>query len=207
MGGFGGIGGSSAKTDRATQLSAQQGDWNVFNQGMAIGTAGQTAGTQTLQQAKADLAPAESYYKNLLTAGRTQTAQRAAPALQGVQDQADAARKQEASMGTARSGGTAAVNREAGTQEQSQIDQIINQTLQTGKQEGAKGLTATGGEEAQIGNAQLANAMRAMGLSEDAVTSIMSNATQSRVISNEMNLQAQEQWGQLAGIIATIAMQ
>jgi hypothetical protein len=38
-----------------------------------------------------------------------------------------------------------------------------------------------------------------MGLSADAVQAIMSNATQSRPISNEMNLQTQEQWGQVIG--------
>lgn len=201
MGGFLGIGHSSEKTDRATQLSAQQGDWGVFNQGMAIGQAGQAAGTQTLNQAKRDLGPAESYYKNLLTAGRTQTAQRAAPALQAVQDQTDAARRQEAATGTGRAGGTAAANREAGTTEQSQIDQIINTTLQSGRAEGAKGLTQTAGAETAIGTEQLGNAMRALGLSEDAVTNIMNNATDSRYLSNQINLQTQEQWGQLAGML------
>ena len=51
MGGFGGIGGSSAKTDRATQLAAQQGQWGIFNQGMGMGQAGETTANQTLATA------------------------------------------------------------------------------------------------------------------------------------------------------------
>jgi hypothetical protein len=201
MGGFGGIGGSSAKTDRATQLAAQQGQWGIFNQGMGMGQAGETTANQTLATAGKMLTQPAQYFQNLLTGGRTQTAQQAAPAIAAVTAQEDAARRQEAAFGTDRSGGTQAANREAGTAAQSQIDQIINQTQQQGRQAGAQGLTQVAGLETELGSDQMRNALSQLGLSEDAINAILSNATTSRQISNQMNLQAQEQWGQLAGMM------
>lgn len=146
-----------------------------------------------------DLGPAQNYYKNLLTAGRTQTAAQAAPAVNSELAQSDARRNAEGAFGTGRSGGTAGVDRAAGEESQSKIDNIINETLMGGRQEGARGLERVSGETAQIGSTELSNSMRMLGLSSDAVNNILSNSTQSRVISNKINLQTQEQWGQLIG--------
>jgi hypothetical protein len=196
-----GIGGSSAKTDRGNQLAATQSDWSVFNQGMAMGTAGQAQGQQTLSTALSSLGPAEDYYKNLLTAGRTQTAANAAPAINAVNAEADATRAAEGTFGTARSGGTVAANRSAISDTQSKIDEIINTNLVQGKQAGAKGLQEVAGEQAGIGNVELSNAMSALGLGSNAVNDILSNATGSRAESNQINQQTQGQYGQALGLL------
>ncbi len=199
MGGFLGVGGSSAKTDRATQLSAQSGLWNTYNQSLGIGTTGAATGTADLSTAKTGLGTASQYWQNLLTAGRTQTTQTSAPAVNAAIAQGDTTRKTEGAFGTGRTGGAVAANREAGTATGSGIDNIINQNLVGGRTAGAQGLTQVAGEQATIGTNEMSQALQALGLSEDAVKSIMSNATASRPISQEINQQTQEQIGQLVG--------
>ena len=191
MGGWLGIGGSSAKTDRGAQLGARQGEWNIFNSGMATGNAQEQTGQQ-------NLGDASQYFRNLLQGGRTQTAQLAEPSIKAATGQADAARTQEAETGTSRTGGAAAADASASTATRSKIDDIINTTLMGGREEGAKGLT-------QIGGIDLNNAMAQLGLAQGSASDIMNNATESRKLSNQINLQTQEQWGQLAGVLASLA--
>jgi hypothetical protein len=199
MGGFLGIGGSSANTDRATQLSAQQGGWNIFSHGLGISDAASSAGTADTAAARTSLGTADQYWKGLLTAGRTETAQNAAPAINAIEAQSDATRSAAGNFGTGRTGGTAAINREAGTTTSSKIDDIINQNLVTGKTAGAQGLTADAGLRAQMGQSEMAQALQAMGLSQEAVASIMKNAADSRATSFDINSATQAQWGELIG--------
>jgi hypothetical protein len=206
MGGEFGIGGNSAKTDRGNQLAATQGDWNIFNASLPTGEAQQATGTTTLQGANSALGPAQNYYQNLLTAGRTQTAAQSAPAINSVLASTDATRNSAGTFGTSRTGGTASLNRTAGTGEQSQVDNIINQNLQTGKQQGASGLTQVAGQKASIGGTELQNAMAQLGLSSSAVNDILSNATTSRGQSNQINQQSQQQYGTALGNVIAIAL-
>ena len=227
MGGFLGIGGSSATTDRGNQLAATQGEWNIFNYGLPQGQAGQVAGNADLASARQSMASATTdlgtalqtlqgptdYWKSLLTAGRTQTAQNAAPAIQSVTDAAAANKNAESTLGTGRSGGTVAANREAGSGAQSQIDKIINENLLAGKTAGAEGLTqvsqlqgALGGQQGQIGTEQagigrteLGNALQLLGLSQSSITDILNNATQSRGLSYDINQQTSSQLGSALG--------
>ena len=180
-------------------MSAQSGLWNLYSQGLGLGTTGAATGTADLTTAKAGLGTAEQYWQNLLTAGRTQTAQNAAPAINAAIAQGDTTRKSEGTFGTGRTGGTVAANREATTATGSTIDNIINQNLIGGRTQGAQGVQAVAGEQAAIGTNEMSQALQALGLSADSVSAIMQNATQSRPISNEMNLQTQEQIGQLLG--------
>lgn len=203
MGGVLGLGSSSAKTDRATQLAAQQGGWNIFSQGLGFGTSTEGTGTADLTAAKSTLGGPEQYWNSLLTAGRTQTAQNAAPAINTALAGADAARKQEGAFGTSRVGGTAAANREAGSKTQGSIDDIVSNTLMTGRTAGAQGLERVSGAQAAIGQTELSTALASLGLSADTIKSIMSNATDSRKTSFDINSATQEQWGELMGFLAT----
>jgi hypothetical protein len=203
MGGFLGIGGSSAKTDRATQLAAQQGDWNIFGYGMPAGQAGQATGQADLSTAMSSLGGPQQYFQNLLTAGRTQTAQNAAPAVDQALANATATRNAEGTFGTSRTGGTVAANREASSNTQSQIDQIINTNLQTGKAQGAAGLQEISAAQAGIGGQELANSLQLLGLSQDSINAIMNNATGSRATSFDINSATQAQWGQVIGSLVS----
>ncbi len=71
MGGFMGIGQSKTEKSGESKLG------NIFNWAMPAGQKGQATGGGALDQA-------QKYFSGLMTAGRTQTAQRAAPALQAA---------------------------------------------------------------------------------------------------------------------------
>jgi len=105
----------------------------------------------------------------------------------------------EGPFGTGRTGGTVAANREATTSTGSTIDNIINQNLVGGRTAGAQGLQQVASEQATIGTSEMGQALQALGLSADAVKSIMGNATDSRTTSYDINANTQEQWGQLIG--------
>lgn len=199
MGGFLGVGGSSAKTDRATQLSGQSGLWNIYSQGLGLSTADSASGTADLSTAKSNLGTAGQYWQNLLTAGRTQTAQTSAPAINAAIAQGTTARNAGGTFGTGRTGGTASLNREAGTATGSNIDNIINQNLVGGRTQGAQGVQSVAGEQATIGTSEMGQALQALGLSAESVSAIMGNASDSRKTSYEINANTQEQWGQLIG--------
>lgn len=199
MGGFLGIGGSSAKTDRNTQLAAQQGNWNIFNWGLPQGEATQAQGQATLNSSLKPLGQAQDYFSKLLTEGRQQTMQNAAPAVQATLDASNAQKTQAGQFGTQRVGGTAAAQREAGSAATSSIDKIINQNLLQGQQEGAQGLESVAGAKAGIGAEQLSNSLALLGLSENSINSIMNNATASRAESFKENQAVQSQWEQVIG--------
>ena len=188
MGGFAGIGGSSTKTDRAAQLQSTGNLNNIFNWAMPAGQAGQAAGSNAL-------GGAQDYFSKLLTAGRTDTAAMAAPAIQSAQASGTATRTSEGNLGTGRSGGTVAANREASSTSGKQIDDLIAKTLQSNKQQGAMGLASTGAT-------QLSNAGNLLGLGENAESSIMGNATQSRLTQEQIDAQSSTGFGKLLGMLA-----
>jgi hypothetical protein len=187
MGGFLGIGGSSANTDRGNQLAATQGLWNVFNWALPQGQQAQATGSNTLSQA-------QTAFQNMINPGRAQATLNAAPAVDAALDSSDAARRQAGQLGTSRSGGTAAANANAGATTQGNIDQIINSNLVGGQATGAQGLAGIGGE-------QLGNASNLLGLGTNADTSILNNATTSRQGSNQINQQSAASIGGLVGLL------
>ena len=187
MGGFLGIGGSSANTDRGNQLAATQGEWNIFNYGLPTGQAQQSTGTGVLNTATQSAGQAQDYYSKLLTAGRTDTATRSAPAINAQLAGADAQRTQNSQFGTGRSGGTASANANAGAATTAAVDNTINTNLVSGQQQGAQGLNAIANTQAGIGSDFLANAMQLLGLGSQADTSILNNATNSRQISSQLS--------------------
>jgi hypothetical protein len=182
-----GLGNSGEKTDRGAQLGARTGLWNVFNYSLPQGQNMQSSATSTL-------GGAENYWHNLLSAGRTQTAQNAAPAIQAQLAQGDAARRAEGVMGTSRVGGTNAINREAGAGTSRGIDDLISQTMTGGRAMAASGLQT----DAQI---KFADAANLLGLGTRSVEDIIQNATNSRLISNQINQQTQAQIGQTVGML------
>jgi hypothetical protein len=172
MGGF--FRGGAAATDRGAQLGARQGLWSIFNWGLPTGQALQRAGLNTLTGVK-------NWAQQLMSPGRTAASQMAAPVTQNILDQANAQRLQAGAFGTGRTGGTAALNREAGTATTKSIDDITNQIMQAGRAQGANTLMG-------ISASELATAMNNLGLSADAVNAIMANATSSRQLDQKTSI-------------------
>lgn len=174
--GFLGIGGSAATTDRANELSGLQSQWGIYGQGLNLLDQTNQTGTKLQEQGQGSLNDASTYWKNLLTAGRTQTAQNAAPAVNAAVAGSNAQRTQGAQFGSARSGGTAAGNQQAATNTQSNIDNIINENLVGGRAEGAKGLQSVGGTELAAGGSSINQALNALGISGNAGENVATDA-------------------------------
>jgi hypothetical protein len=156
MGGFFGFGQSGGEKASTGNLN------NIFNYALPTAETGNKSGTS-------NLGTAADYFSKLLTAGRTETTQSSAPAVNAALDTSDAARKEQAVSGTGRTGGTAELNREAGAKTTATIDDIINKNLMGGKAVGSEGLTKVGGE-------QLANAAQLLGIGSGGQQTLYSGA-------------------------------
>ena len=111
MGGFLGIGGSSAKTDRSFTLQGFKGLSNLFN--WAIPTGEEATGK------------AIGYQENLLSGNRTARRAAVAPEINAATATSDAAKRQQATSGTARGGGTAGVNQQRSTDLMAKVDNLL----------------------------------------------------------------------------------
>ena len=166
------------QTDRANELSGLQSQWNVFGQGLNLENQTNATGQQLQTGGQQNLNDASAYWKNLLTAGRTQTAQNAAPAIDAAVAGSNAQRTEGAQFGSGRSGGTASGNQTAATTTQSNIDNIINENLVGGKATAAKGLESIGGGEVSAGSNSINEALSALGVSGNAGENVAQDAAQ-----------------------------
>jgi hypothetical protein len=170
MSGFLGFGQSGEESASIGQLN------NLFNYGLNTANNNQNAGQNTVNQSLQTLQGPEAYYQSLLSAGRQQTQQNAAPAINTELSSADAQKRQQATTGTGRTGGTAELNREQGATTSSNIDNIINQQLFGQKQAGAQGLQGIAGQQAQVGGLDLQNAIANLGIASGGVENLYSGA-------------------------------
>lgn len=174
--GFLGIGGSAATTDRANELSGLQSQWSIYQQGLDLNKQQNTTGQAQQKQGTQNLTNATDYWNRLLTAGRTDTAKQAAPAVDATLAQSNAATTQGAQFGSGRSGGTSADNQQRQTQTQGKIDDIINQNLVGGKTAAAQELTGIGGTELAAGSTSINQALSALGISGNAGENVATDA-------------------------------
>lgn len=177
------LGGSSAKTDRGNQLGGVNASWNVFNAGMPLSQQQTGSGQPNQSQGVGDITGAGDFWKSILSGNRTATAAAEAPATNAAVDQADAAKRQEASMGTARGGGTGAGNQQV----ESQTRATVNNDFFNARPAAAQQLEQTGVAQSGIGSAQITQALQALGLSAEEANQITNSSIQSRPTSIEAN--------------------
>lgn len=187
MGGFLGIGGSSAKTDRGNVLTGFSNLKNLFNWGLPFASKTATAGTGTTEAGLSDLNKSGDWYKQLLSGSRAAVNQAVAPETSAVLSQSDADKRQLANMGTARGGGVAATNQQRKADTMAKVDQMIFGV----RPNAASGVADVGSREASVGQQQIMNANQTAGISEYAANDLTRNATQSRELSAKLNMDAQ----------------
>ncbi len=150
MGGFLGIGGAASKTDRSNQLTSYSDLKNVFNWSMPTAQAATSAGVAQLGQAGESAGQAGNYFQKLMSGNRAAVAGAAAPAVDAVQQQSDAGKRQLEASGTARGGGVAGVQQQGKDAAMSKI-----QNLRFGAQkEGAVGTLEAAKTEGGVGAAE-----------------------------------------------------
>lgn len=202
MSGFLGMGGSASKTDRGNILSGLQSQWDVYGRGLGLSGQQNATGQQQRAQGTQNLTSATDYWNRLLTAGRTQTAQNSAPAINAQLAQTDAQRNQQAQFGSGRSGGTAAGSQTAATNSQANIDNIINQNLVGGRQAAASGLAGVGSTQLNAGSASMAQALQALGLSGEAGNNVAKIAANQYPIDYANEEKTGQSAGQAAAMLA-----
>jgi hypothetical protein len=180
MGGFLGIGGSAAKTDRKEQLTAYSDLHNVFSFALP-------AGESSFKAGQSQLGDAASYWKGILSGNRTAVNAATAPAANAARTSADAAKRQIATSGTARGGGTAGTNQQVNDKTRATIDDEIF---------GARGDAAKA--TAAIGGTELSVATNLLGLGEKSAGDLGQLAGDSRKESDKNNSALGSAAGQLA---------
>jgi hypothetical protein len=113
------------------------------------------------------------------------------PEINSVTGQANQQRKQAATMGTSRGGGTNAGNQQAQTNTAAQVSNLISQA----RPQAAQQLSS-------IGGAELSNAGNLLGLGQTSAANLGSLAGNSRIESDQNNQAA----GQAAGELAMAAL-
>jgi hypothetical protein len=163
MGGFLGIGGVNSKQQNQSIGNLN----NLFSYGFGQGQSNVAAGNQSLGQAG-------SYYSSLLSGNRSALQTAMAPETNQVRSAADAQRKQQASMGTARGGGVAGANQTQQDQTNAQIDNAIF----AARPAAAQGAANVGAATAGIGENLLATGGTATAAAGDIATKARQQAAQ-----------------------------
>lgn len=153
-------GGKAAKRDRSETLGGYTDSRNLFNFALPTAEAGAKTGAATTAAGTNAMGTGLDYWQKLMSGNRATTNQAIAPVANQQASAADAQRKQQSASGTARGGGTAAVNEEAKTKQMSDIDNI----LFGAQSEGATKVGEVGKSLAQTGTAQTGEAANILGI-------------------------------------------
>ena len=131
-------------------------------------------------------AGAQGYWAQLLSGNRPALQKAVAPEANAIQAAGDAQRRQQATMGTARGGGVAALNQTADTARAAQIDNLLF---------GAQEKAAVG--EAELGSREVKQAIAELGVAGNAAANLTAISADSRKTSIAANNQIQAQIGGL----------
>lgn len=190
MGGFLGLGNSSARTDRGNQLAGIGAEWNVYNRGLPFSDKAAEEGQKTVASGITGLEQAKKYWQDIMSGSRPAVMKVAAPAISAVNEQADATRTQQAEMGTSRGGGVNALNQAAETGRMTDVNKLIFGIQPQAAEETAKVSQA----EAGAGEAQVRDALSALGISKDVADEIVNSSMQSREISMKARNEVMQMW-------------
>lgn len=152
------MGGPSSK-----EVGAQQQSWQNLN---SLFSTASNASKDFGSAGKGTLDQVTSYFKNLLGGNRQSSAEAVAPAANAARAGADAAKKQEADMGTGRTGGTVAANQQGEDKVRSEIDTLIG---------GVK--PAAANALGSLGEADIGAMMSALGLGTNAAATVGGQTT------------------------------
>lgn len=182
MGGFLGIGGSSAKTDRGRALEGWEKQWDVFNRTMGFGSELQPDAKATTEGGLETLGLAKDFWTGIL-GDRTAAMTAVAPEIQSINETADSQRRTEAEFGTSRGGGV------AGQRQQAETDRMtaINNALFGARPIAATQAARIGETEARIGMDQLTQVLQSFGLSANVASDIVRTSIESRGLSHDIS--------------------
>jgi len=176
-------GGSAARSDYSTAEQGIGGLNDISKTAMPIAKTGISTATANTQTGMGTLDAVKKYWTDILSGSRPAQMAAAAPEINARNEMDAAARAKEGAYGTSRGGGTNSAAQDAETQRLTDISNSIFGT----RAKAAPGLTAVGGAQAEVGLQQMTNGLRALGLSEDAIKSIINAAQGNRQTSTDIN--------------------
>lgn len=183
MGGFFGLGNSSAKTDRGRALGGWNAMWDTWSRAIGAFDPMKAAGDNITKAGTNFMDNAGDFWKSILGGDKSAVASAAAPAVNAAAGMAQQGRQEQAQMGTARGGGTAGFNIDATQQAQGNIiDALLGLAPTAASQVGQLGETMAG-----VGTRQLALALESLGVSRQTAQGIVETSMQSRNDSYEQS--------------------
>lgn len=183
-----GIGGSSAKTDRGNTLTGYKDLSSIFDFGTKTAGADTGTGTATTATGTNALGTALSYFRNLLSGGRTTALQAIAPYTDAARSQADAQRREIAAAGTSRGGGTAGVEQQV----QDKTNAAANDALLQARSGAAGGVATIGNDLARTGLGEQGLGLEAENTASRAAGDLTDESRRSRTDSYDINHKAQQ---------------
>lgn len=169
--------------DSAKQQRGQS--WGQLNQLFNTSSAASAdlGATGKAEKAKGltQLDDVSNYWNTLFHGNRQETAQAVAPAANAATEQADAAKRSEAALGTGRTGGTVAGNQQIDDKVRAQIDSLIAGV----KPEAARQLTGIGEFETGVGLQDVSNMLASLGIGVSASSTAGGQATQAQAAAQQ----------------------
>ena len=190
-------GGSSASTDRRTQLTSEG---ELRNLSDVLGKEGEklfTSGTGDVATGKADTEKASKYYSDILSGDPTKVLAAASPEINAISSQADQQKKQLANLGGSRTGGTNATTQDLAAQTRGETADVIAKK----RQEAATGVERTGAQASNVGLTETGQGLGAQGEQAGIQSTLESNAIASRGQSQKIHDAAVQQWADLVSAI------
>lgn len=167
----------------------QNQSWGNLNQLFDIATSRsaplQQTGTDLQTKGVGELDEGAKYWHDLLTGDRTKVAAAAAPVANAATNASDATKREEATMGTGRTGGTLAHNAEENDKVRQQVDTSIAGVAPAA----ATNLGATGSTIAGFGTSDIAAALSALGIGSGAAGTAGGQATQQNIAAQQASAQ------------------
>lgn len=155
----------------------------LYNYTFPLGKQTAEEGRNTITEGMNTLKSPEQYFTDILSGSRPQLMGAIAPEVNAINEVAQAGRETEGAYGTGRGGGSAAANREAETERQ----KATYGSIFGARPQAAESLVGIGKVKSEVGLQQFSNALRALGLSQSAIESILQSAGQSRAIGSAEN--------------------
>ncbi len=187
-----GIGGSSAKTDRTTQLTAGGEANDIIKSLKSIGTDFIGKGKTDITRGQQDTEKASKYYSDILSGDPTKVMAAVAPESKAIADQTDQQKQAIARTGN-RTGGTNALSQDLNTKATAAVGDIVNKA----RAGAAGGVERTGAQFTGTGVAETGEGIGATATAGSDALGLYSAAAQSRQISQQIHDAAVQQWADL----------
>lgn len=191
------IGGSSAKTDRTSQLYGQGKERDIGNYLQALGQRLTGQGIADTKTGLGEVGKAAKYYSDILSGDPSKVLASVSPSVSAITGETD-----QAKTAIARGGNRAGGSNAQALQLNEKARAAILDTINKAKPGAAAGLERTGASTAGIGTTESGQGISATSDAASTFSNLVSQSISSRGQSYQINQDQQQQWADIvAGLI------